>query len=135
MLTVKPNFYTLMVFTITLPLFDTVHAQTTSNNISSAWYNQALKSIQQLEYEIKPVRTAGYFSAATITSRTGFSISPDGYKVTSMQQPNRAVAFNLKGIERSSIQWTPDQFCAIAHKANELSYQFNNVAIQCGFLL
>jgi hypothetical protein len=83
--TLKSNFYTLVVLAIILNLSATVHAQTTSNDISSDWYNQALKSIQQLEYEIKPVRTAGFFSAATITSRTGFFISPDGYNVTPMQ--------------------------------------------------
>src|SRR3954463_483651 len=114
MFTVKPNFYTLVVLAIALPI-TTVHAQTTPNNISPDWYNQALKNIQQLEYEIKPVGTAGYYSASTIDSRTGFIISPDGYQVTPMQQRNAQVAFNLKGIGRSSIQWTPDQSCAIAN--------------------
>ncbi|WP_165761281.1 integrin alpha [Niastella koreensis] len=125
----KSNFYTLVVLAIALPL-SAVHAQTSSNDISSDWYNQALKSIQQLESQIKPVSGTGDYSAANIPGHTGFYISPLGYKVTPTGKSNWEVAFNLKGIGRSSIQWTPDQSCAVTQTPNELQYQFNNVAIQ-----
>jgi len=129
MFTVKPNFYTQVVLAIVLPL-SAVHAQTPSNNISADWYNQALKSIQQLESQIKPVSGSGDFSGANIPGHTGFYISPLGYKVTPMDKSNWEVAFNCKGIGRSSIQWTPDQSCAVIQTSNEVKYQFNNVAIQ-----
>ncbi|MFL5748117.1 MAG: T9SS type A sorting domain-containing protein [Niastella sp.] len=126
----KPNFYTLVVLAIVLPLSAAIHAQNSSHDISSDWYNQALKSIQQFESQIKPVSKAGDFSAINMPGHTGFYISPDGYKVTPMEKRNWEVSFNLKGIGRSSIQWTPDQTCAVTHTPNELSYQFNNVAVQ-----
>ena len=87
MFTVKPNFYTQVVLAIVLPL-SAVHAQTPSNNISADWYNQALKSIQQLESQIKPVSGSGDFSGANIPGHTGFYISPLGYKVTPMDKSN-----------------------------------------------
>lgn len=118
-----------MVFAIVLPLPATIYAQTSATDISTDWYNQALKNIQQLEYAIKPLKTAGNFNATTMHGRTRFSISPNGYKVVFMQ-PNWEVGFNLKGIGRSSIQFTPDQSCAVTHTTNELLFQFNNVAIQ-----
>ena len=103
-----PKFYTLVVLAIVLPL-SVVHAQTSSNDISPDWYNQALKSIRQLGSQIKPMSKAGDFSAINMVGRTGFYISPNGYKVTPMEKRNWGVAFNLKGIGRTSIQWTPDQ--------------------------
>ncbi len=124
---------------IALPYATTVHAQQTLNEkdprkssaaISPVWYNQALKSIEQLEDQIKPVQTEGCYSAANVRSRTSFSISPNGYKVQLMQQPGWQVAFQLKGIGRSTIQWTPDQSCTIAHTANQLFYNFNNIQIE-----
>jgi hypothetical protein len=118
-----------VVLAIVLPL-SAVHAQTPSNNISTDWYNQALKSIQQLESQIKPVSKTDDFSAINMPGHTGFYISPNGYKVAPMEKRNWEVAFNLKGIGRSTIQFTPDQSCTVTHSPNEISYQFNNVAIQ-----
>lgn len=127
--TVKPNFYTLAVIAIVLPL-PAVHSQTPSDKISSDWYNQAVKNIQQLSSQIKPVSKAGDFSAINMPGHTGFYISPLGYKVTPVQDQNWEVAFNLKGIGRSDMQWTPDQSCAVTLATNEVLYQYNNVAIQ-----
>ena len=126
----KPNFYTLVVLAIVLSLSATVHAQTSSTDISADWYNQAFKSIQKFESQIKPLSAAGDFSAVNMPGHTGYYISPKGYKVTSMEQRNWAVAFNLTGIGRTGIQWTPDQSCAVTHTPHELLYQFTNVAIQ-----
>lgn len=131
MFTVKPNFYTLVVLAIALSYPTIVHAQSSSADLASTdWYNQALKSIQQLENQIKPASPYGSYSTTNVHSRTGFYISPDGYKVNSLQQPNWQVFFQLKGIGRSSMQWTPNETCAITQTANQLSYNFNNIAIQ-----
>src|SRR5690349_24132933 len=104
--------YTLLVISIVLPFHYTVQAQmnqtsgsfqskviTTNkqqpltSDISSTWYNDALKNIQQLENQVKPERTQGCFSATNVRSRTGYHISPAGYKVAYMQQPDCEVAF------------------------------------------
>src|SRR5689334_24663828 len=98
--TLKPNIYTLLVLTtIALPFTPTLQAQMnkeqkpvqsntlTANNskqlpddITPEWYNQALISIQQLEEQIKPVHPIGSYAATNMRSRTGFYISPSGYK-------------------------------------------------------
>ncbi len=141
--------YTLLVISIVLPFHHTVQAQmnqhpgsfqskaiTTNkqqpltSDISSTWYNDALKNIQQLEDQIKPERTQGCFSATNLRSRTGFYISPDGYKVEYMQQPDCQVAFQLKGIGRSAIQWTPGNNYSIVQSASQLLYKFDKLHIE-----
>jgi hypothetical protein len=148
-LPLKPNIYTLLVMTaIAFPSTTTVQAQlnkeydpvqpkTISTNnkqlsadISSDWYNKALTSIQQLGDQIKPVRPYGSFSATNMRSRTGFYISPAGYKVQSMQEKEWQVAFQLKGIGRSAIQWQPEGQYAISHTVNQLQYKYDNISIE-----
>lgn len=98
--------------------------------MSPNWYNQALKNIQHLEEQIKQVHPYGYFSAANMRSRTGFHISPAGYKVQSMQQPAWQVAFQLKGIGRSTVLWAPGKDYSIVHTANQLLYKYDNIHIE-----
>lgn len=138
----KPNIYTLLVVTtIALPLASTVQAQinkeqiTANNNkqlpddITPEWYNQALISIQQLEEQIKPVQPIGSYTAANMRSRTGFHITPSGYKVRSLEE-NWEVAFQLKGIGRSKMQWQPTAAYTTLNTSNELQYNFDNVQIE-----
>lgn len=146
----KPNIYTLLVVTtIALPFSSTVQAQSnkeqslaqatsiTSNNnkqlpddVTTEWYNQALTSIQQLEEQIKPVHEYGNYRATNMRSRTGFIISPAGYAVRSLEGKNWEVAFQLKGIGRSKMQWKPAATYAASNTANELHYNFDNVQIE-----
>ena len=147
-LQVKPNIYTLLVLSV-LPFNHTVQAQmnptpgsfqsksiTTNKqqplagDMSSTWYNEALKNIQQLEEQIKPARTKGCYSANNLRSRTGFHMSPAGYKVEYMQQPDWQVAFQLKGIGRSAVQWTPGKDYSIVQTANQLLYKFDKLHIE-----
>lgn len=101
-----------------------------SADISTDWYNKALTSIQQLGEQIKPARPYGSFSAANMHSRAGFYISPAGYKVQCMQEKEWQVAFRLKGIGRSAIQWQPEEQYAISHTANQLLYKYDNIYIE-----
>ncbi len=139
-----------MVMTaIALPLTTTVQAQMnmaqspvqpktfTANNkqspaadISTDWYNKALTSIQQLGEQIKPAHPYGSFSAANMRSRTGFYISAAGYKAQSMQEHSWQVAFQLKGVGRSKLQWKPEGQYSIAHTANQLLYKYDNIHIE-----
>lgn len=146
----RPNIYTLLVVTsIALPFISTAQTQlnkeqslsqsniiTANNNkqlpdnVTPEWYNQALTSIQQLEEQIKPVQPYGSYSATNMHSRTGFIISPSGYKVKALEGNNWEVAFNVKGIGRSKMQWMPTAAYATANTANELQYNFDNVEIE-----
>jgi hypothetical protein len=146
----RPNIYTLLVVTtIALPLTSTVQAQikkeqspvqsktiTTNNSkqlpddITPEWYNQALTSIQQLGEQIKPVQPYGSYSATNMHNRTGFNITPSGYKVRSLEGKAWEVALQLKGIGRSKMQWKPTGGYSTFNTANELQYNFNNVQIE-----
>ncbi|OQP58437.1 T9SS type A sorting domain-containing protein [Niastella populi] len=145
----KPNIYTWLAITaIALPLTTTAQAQLNKahhpaqpqtiikNNkqlaadISADWYNRALTSIQQLSEQIKPLHSYGSFSATNMRSRAGFYISPSGYKVQCMQEKEWQVAFRLKGIGRSAIQWQPEGQYAISHTANQLQYRYDNIYIE-----
>jgi hypothetical protein len=148
LLQVKPNFYMLVVLTMALSFRNTVHAQNTAqatlhpgsivthkqqsltDETSSSWYNEAIKNIQQIGEQIKPAHPYGCYSATNMRSGAGFYISPAGYKVENGQQPAWQVAFQLKGIGRSGIQWTPDQACSITQTANQLLYNYDNIHIE-----
>jgi hypothetical protein len=108
----------------------TNNKQLLAGDISSDWYNKAVASIQQIGESIKPAHPSGSFSATNMHSRTGFYISPDGYKAQNIQQQNWQVAFQLKGIGRSTMQWKPEGKYAIVHTANQLLYKYDNVHIE-----
>jgi len=146
----KPNIYTLLVVTtFALSPDSTLQAQSdkeeslsqstsiTSNNkkqlpddVTTEWYTQALISIQQLGEQIKPVQESGNYRATNMRSRTGFTISPAGYTVRSLEGKDLEVAFQLKGIGRKEIQWTPAAAWSTYNTANELHYNFDNVQIE-----
>jgi hypothetical protein len=132
--TLKPNFY-LIAIAVTLSVTTIVHAQSNidnlsatpqprftnnkqplADNLSADWYNQALKNIQAFEEQIHPLQTPGCYSAANRQSHTGYYISPAGYTVKNNQHPDWEVAFQLKGIGRSTLQWAPGSHYSIENK-------------------
>jgi hypothetical protein len=146
----RPNIYTLLVVTtIALHFASIVQAQVNNeqhlvqsntitannnkqlpDNVTAEWYDQALTSIQQLEEQIKPVQPVGSYTATNMRSRTGFQITPAGYIATSLEGNNWEVAFQLKGIGRSKMQWKPSSAYSTTNTANELRYNFDNVQIE-----
>jgi len=147
-LLLKPNFYILLVL-ISALVSHTVPAQTPaaqqlaqsktflSHNKSSAnagispdWYSEAVKNLQQLAEQINPVRPYGCFTATNTRNQTGYYLSPAGYTVENRQQTAWHVAFQLKGLGRSAIQWTPGQAYTTTHANNHLQYNYDHLHIE-----
>ncbi|OQP65985.1 hypothetical protein A3860_15465 [Niastella vici] len=98
--------------------------------ISPGWYSEAVKNIQQLEEQINPARPYGCFTTTNTHNRTGYYLSPAGYTAANRQQAAWQVAFQLKGIGRSAIQWAPGQQYTITHAGNRLQYNYDHFHVE-----
>jgi hypothetical protein len=100
---------------------------------SSDWYAKAVAGIQQMQEQFYAQPSHGAFRVINSTNRLSFYIHPGGYTVRGLhqhqKQPAWQVAFNLKGIGRTAVQWTPSQNFTISQSTDQLSYRFDGVQV------
>ncbi|THU37121.1 hypothetical protein FAM09_19410 [Niastella caeni] len=73
----KPNIFTLLIIAFSLPFSSTIQAQNTqvTAQISSAWYNLAVKNIQQLQEQINSTRSYDNATNMPGSPATNYSLS------------------------------------------------------------
>jgi hypothetical protein len=110
-------------------------APTLPSNVSGSWYEQAVNSLREREYFMKPMKQPFTYGAVNRAQHTGFCFTPEGYQVKQFNWQDFTadweVDFQLKGVGREhTMQLKFPVATTTTRNDNQLTYHYNGFSVQ-----
>jgi hypothetical protein len=104
-------------------------------NVSGDWYQQAMSSLQQHEYFIKPAKGAKLvFGAVNRAQQTGFRFTPEGYQVKQFNWDDFSSAWQATFLIKSfgKEDHAPEMLSSptVIHNEHQLTYHYKGFSVQ-----
>ena len=94
--------------------------------VSSDWYQTALESITQKEYQFIQTNTAGKFRTVNQKNHLGFIVGPDGFSVYNLKNNNEAkqwnVNFTVQGTGRTETECLLPSGFSVSEKTSSITF-------------
>lgn len=103
-------------------------------NVSNSWYLQAVNSLREREYFMKPMNEPYTYGAVNRAQQTGFRFTREGYQVKQFNWQDFTSSweayFLLKGVGRENNRPQLSSPFTTARNDNQLTYYYNGFSVQ-----